>query len=288
MSPTEFFTLPSGRKMAYSLLAGDPDRMILLSNSLAEDMTSWDRVVSVLKDQGFGVLRYDHPGHGSSGAPTEAELSSSAFEGMVDDVFLLLQHLKISKLHAWIGVSMGGIKAVYFTARHPGIVKKIIVADAIATSPTVAGIADNFAARVRAAKEAGSISEDLSNTRKRWFGEEWMAAHPEETARMEGSMATTTIPGLEACCAALGSSSFDLRPLYPKVGHGCEEALIIAGEKDGDLPIKMQEMRQAIEEGLQSCGKKVPVKMEIIKGAGHVPYVDGFENFCEVIANFLA
>lgn len=115
-----------------------------------------------------------------------------------------------------------------------------------------------------------------------------MAKHPEETARMGNSMATTTIKGLEACCAALGSPSFDLRPLYPKVGHACEDALIVAGEKDADLPAKMQQMRQAIEESFWSCGKKVSVGMEIIKDAGHVPYIDGFEDFCEIITKFLA
>ncbi|KAJ6107318.1 hypothetical protein N7523_008641 [Penicillium sp. IBT 18751x] len=288
-STSESFTLPNGRQMAYTLSSSGPsDRVVLLSNSLAEDLTSWDRVVPVLENQGFRVLRYDHPGHGRSGAPTEDELTSMTFKTLADDVYHLLEHLKINKLHAWIGVSMGGIKAVYFTARHPGIVNKIVVADAIATSPAVACVPDNFAARVSAVKQSGSISEDLSNTRKRWFGEDWMAKHSEETARMEKSMATTTIQGLETCCAALGSASFDLRPLYPKVGHGCEEALIVAGEKDADLPVKMQEMRQAIEESFWSCGKKVPVRMEIIENAGHVPYIDGFENFCEIITKFLA
>lgn len=287
-STSESFTLPNGRQMAYTLSpGGSSDRVVLLSNSLAEDMTSWERVVPVVENQGFRVLRYDQPGHGRSGAPTEAELTSMTFETLVDDVYHLLGHLKINKLHAWVGVSMGGIKAVYFTARHPGIVNKIVVADAIAASPAVASIPDNFAARVSAVKQSGSISDDLSDTRKRWFGEDWMAKHPEETARMEKSMATTTIQGLEACCAALSSPSFDLRPLYTKVGHGCEEALIVAGEKDADLPVKMQEMRQAIEESLRSCGKKVPVRMEIIKGAGHVPYIDGFEDFCEIITKFL-
>ena len=66
-----------------------------------------------------------------------------------------------------------------------------------------------------------------------------MAKNPEETARIEKSIATTIIQGLEACYAALRSPSFDLRPLYPKVGHGCEEALIVAGEKDTDLLAKI-------------------------------------------------
>lgn len=283
----EGFTLPSGRQMAYSLSPGTSDRIILLSNSLAEDLTSWDRVVPVLQDRGFRVLRYDQPGHGRSSAPSMAERSSLTFEIMADEVYLLLKHLGINRLYAWVGVSMGGIKGVYFVSRHPGIVNKLVVSDAISMSPTVAGITDNFAARARAAKEAGSVAEDLAITRKRWFGEEWMAEHPGETARMENSMATTTIAGLEACCTALGQPSFDLRLLYPGVGKGCDEALIVAGEKDADLPIKMQDMRNAMEDSFRSHGKKASVQMKIVKSAGHVPYIDGFKEFCEIVTGFL-
>lgn len=285
---TEIFTLPNGRQMAYTLSPGTSDRIILLSSSLAEDLTSWDRVAPVLQDRGFRVLRYDQPGHGRSSTPSKAEQSSMTFDIMADEVHLLLNHLGISRLHAWIGVSMGGIKGVYFVSRHPGIVDKLIVSDAIAMSPTVAGITDNFAARARAVKEAGSVAEDLAVTRKRWFGEEWMAEHPEETARMERSMATTTIAGLEACCTALGHPSFDLRPLYPSVGKGCDEALIVAGEKDADLPIKMQDMRNAVEDSFRSYGKKAPVQMKIVNSAGHVPYIDGFEDFCNIVTSFLS
>ncbi|KAJ5272582.1 hypothetical protein N7478_007707 [Penicillium angulare] len=284
----ELFKLPNGRQMAYTLSPETPSkRIIVLSNSLAEDLTSWDRVVSALQDQDFQVLRYDQPGHGQSSLPSESEISSLSFETMADEVYYLLKHLGIDRLHAWIGVSMGGIKGLYFVTRHPDIVNKLIVSDAIAASPTVMGIPNNFAMRARTVKDAGSVTEDLANTRTRWFGEEWMAEHPEETARMEKSMATTTIQGLEACCAALGSLSFDLRILYPKVGQGCNEALIVAGEKDADLPVRMMDMRKAVEESFSSHGKRIQVQMQIVKSAGHVPYVDGFEDFCRIITGFL-
>ena len=288
-SETQSFTLPSGRPMAYTLSpAEDPsDRVVLLSNSLAADSSTWDRVAYVIHDQGFRVLRYDNPGHGQSGVPSESEISSMTFDILADEVYYLLQHLGITRLHAWIGNSMGGVKGVYFVARHPGIVNKLVVVDSIASSPAVAGVADPFASRVSAAKEAGTLSQDLLNTRKRWFGEDWMAANPDETERIEKSMATTTVPGFEACCRALGSPSFDLRPLYPMIGKGSEEALMVVGENDGDLPSKMQDMQKAIEESLRGHGKKVPVQMEVVKSAGHVPYVDNFEDFCISVIRFL-
>ncbi|CAK7240525.1 MAG: hypothetical protein STHCBS139747_001967 [Sporothrix thermara] len=284
------FVLPSGRRMAYALSSTAATKpVVLLSNSLCEDYTSWDRVVPVIENLGFRTLRYDQPGHGRSPAPASpAEIAQTTFVSLADDVAALLKHLEISRLHAWIGVSMGGIKGVYFAARHPGIIQKLVVADAIACSPKVAGAPmDVFAARVAAAKTAGNMTQDLDNVGKRWFGDVWMAANPDETKRMRVSMDTTTLEGLEACCAALSSPEFDLRPLYPAVGKGADEALIIAGEKDADLPVKMQDMRAAIEASLKEHGKTTPVDLKVVPNAGHVPYVDGFDAFCAIITSFL-
>lgn len=276
--------------MAYALsLPNTTKPVVLLSNSLCEDYTSWDRVVPVLESRGFRTLRYDQPGHGRSEAPSTPEgIKATTFESLADDVAALLKHLQISQVHAWVGVSMGGIKGVYFAARHPGIVQKLVVADAIAASPTVAGLSvDVFQNRVAAAKTAGSMAADLDSVEKRWFGEAWLAANPEEAKRMRASMDTTTIAGLESCAAALSDRNFDLRPLYSSVGAGVEEALIIAGEKDADLPIKMQDMRAAIEASLQANSKTKPVDLQIVANAGHVPYVDGFDQFCQIVTKFL-
>ncbi|CAK7212449.1 hypothetical protein SEUCBS140593_001507 [Sporothrix eucalyptigena] len=285
------FTLACGRLMAYHLSgsASSTKPVVLLSNSLCEDYTSWDRVTPVIETLGYRVLRYDQPGHGRSPAPaTSTERAQTTFSSLADEVAELLTHLKITRLHAWVGVSMGGIKGAYFAARHPNIVQKLVVADAIACSPTVASApADVFANRVVAAKAAGNMDQDLKNTATRWFGDAWIQANPDEFQRMDVSMKTTTFEGLEACCAALSSPDFDLRPLYPSVGQGADEALIIAGEKDADLPVKMQDMRAQIEASLKAHGKAQSVDLSIVANAGHVPYVDGFQQFTEILTKFL-
>ncbi|OAA66952.1 3-oxoadipate enol-lactonase [Niveomyces insectorum RCEF 264] len=286
------FTLPSGRRLAYTLSAAAAAAasrpVVLLSNSICQDYSTWDRVVPVIEGLGYRVLRYDLPGHGGSSAPpSEHERATMTFETLADDVALLLQHLAIPRLHAWIGDSMGGIKGVYFAARHPGVIHKLVVADAIAGSPAALGTPDVFGPRVAAAKAAGSMDQDLVQVGKRWLGDAWMAAHPDETARVQRAMATTTVAGLETVCAALRSPDFDLRKVYLAAGRGCDAALIIVGEKDADLPTRMQAMRASLEESLTAAGKPGPVAMEVIKQAGHVPYVDGFDQFVAVLKKHL-
>lgn len=285
-SKIDIVKLPDGRSISYNLSHGaKPGPVVVLSNSLGEDFTSWDRVVPVLTNAGFSVLRYDQPGHGQSGVP--ADLSATRFEMMADDVADLLRSLGIEAVHAWVGVSMGGCKGVYFAARHPGILNKLVVCGAIFASPANEGLPDLFEQRVQQARDAGSMAATLQGTRERWFGKEWMDAHPEETARMVRAMETTTVDGYDACCAALRTKSFDLAPHYANAGEGCTEALMVVGEKDADLPTKMRLIQQGLSEGLKAAGKDSAVGFKIVKNAGHVPYIDGHDEFCQIILDFI-
>lgn len=275
------FTLPDGRVISYCMTEAVPGSpTVLLSNSLCSPFRAWDRVVPVLSDAGFGVLRYDQPGHGDSGVPVD--LRSTTFDSMADDVAALLAHLGVSRLHGWVGVSMGASTGVYFAARYPGVVRRLVACDTVSGAPANFGAADPFAARVRAMREAGSLDGLLLATLERWFGRAWMHSHPAEAARMRAVLAGTTMDGFETCCAALSNPGYDLWPRLEAAGRGCEEALIVVGEKDADLPTTMREIQAGLERG---NGKLVELK--VIKGAGHVCFIDGFEEFCDVVVSFL-
>ncbi|KAL1858072.1 hypothetical protein VTK73DRAFT_7961 [Phialemonium thermophilum] len=283
---TGALTLPDGRLLSYAFSTAPPNGpVVLLANSLLSDHTSWDRVVDRLVAHGFRPLRFDQPGHGRSSAPPD--LSSTTFSSLADDAAALLAHLGLSRIHAWVGVSMGAATAVYFSARHPGIVNRVVICDTIAASPIRAGVRDVFGERVAVARREGSLNSILEATLDRWFGQAWRAAHPQETARMRESMRTTTVNGFETCCAALQSPEFDLDPLLDKVAAGTEDALLVVGERDADLPVRMQDMRAKIQQGFAQAGKKIDVELKVVKNAGHVCFVDGFEEFCEEVLSFL-
>ncbi|KAH8886536.1 alpha/beta-hydrolase [Thozetella sp. PMI_491] len=280
-SSDQLFALPDGRAISYHLSASPVDGpVVLLSNSLTGPFKAWDRVVPVLSAANFRVLRYNQPGHGASGAP--ADLASTTFASMADDVYALLLHLNIPKLHAWVGVSMGASTGIYFAAKYPGVVKKLVPCDTISCSPVNLGNDNPFAARVQGMRAAGNMTALIQGTMERWFGTAWIEANPVEAARMRSVMSETTMDGFETCCAALGDTGYDLRPRVEAAGRGCEEALVVVGEKDADLPVTMQELRAGLEKG---NGK--PVELKVIKNAGHVSFIDGFDQFCEVVVPFL-
>lgn len=182
---------------------------------------------------------------------------------------------------------MGAATSFYFTTRFPGVVARLVVCDTIASSPRHAGTDDLFTPRAAAARDAGSIDSTVEGSLDRWFGADWLAAHPEDAARMRALMRTTSVDGFASCCHALAHDSFDIRPLFRKVGGAVDRALLIVGEKDANLPQTMATMRDEVEAGFRDAGNHEAVELKIIKGAGHVSYVDGFEQFRDEVLAFL-
>lgn len=277
--------LRDGRQLSYLISSPqatsryDP---ILLSNSLCAPFKSWDLITEKFTAQGFQIIRYDQAGHGASTSPKDPW--SMSFEQLADDVSELLKHLKVEKLHAWIGVSMGAATGVYFSTRYPGIVKHLVICDTISMSPVNAGVTDVFAARAKAAEAKGHMNTIVEQTIERWFASSWREQNPKEVARVRSIMQQTTTEGFIACCAALSSDTFDLRPLARKLGVCVEQVTIVVGEHDANLPESMAELRKLIMKGTK--GSQL-VDMHVIKNAGHVCYIDNPAGFFDAVGRAL-
>ncbi|KAI1080227.1 zearalenone lactonase [Whalleya microplaca] len=287
MPTTTLLKVPSSCVLSSRLTPGtnyDSSPVIVLSNPLCAPLASWDHVVPALVSLGFQVLCYDQPGHGSSTAPDD--LSSTTFNSLAKDVKALLDNHRIRTVHAWVGVSMGAATGIVFAATYPGVIKRLIGCDTISCSPVNAGTEDLFASRVAEARRLG-IMFNVTTTMERWFGRQWINDNDAEARRLQAMMLRTTNDGFETCCYALRSESFDLRPLVEDAGKGVERALLLVGEKDANLPESMKELRHGLEQGLKKNNPDASVELKVIQGAGHVCYIDGFEQFIEVITEFL-
>ncbi|TGJ82485.1 hypothetical protein E0Z10_g6263 [Xylaria hypoxylon] len=279
--------LPSSRFVSWSYTpAGADGPCILLSNPLGTTFAVWDPVVPQLTALGFDVLRYDAPGHGFSGVPQD--LSSTTLNTMAQDVRDLLLHLEIGQLHAWIGVSLGAATSIVFASKYNHIVERLIVCDTIPCSPVNEGTVDVFGPRVAAVRRAGNLDTYVEETLERWFGRPWLESNPARRESLQELMLDTTIDGFETCCAALRSTSFDLRRWASRAGSHVESAMLLVGEKDIGLFEGMEELRKDIEGGLRiKRGDEVSVGLNVVQNGGHVCFVDGFDSFTELITPFL-
>jgi pimeloyl-ACP methyl ester carboxylesterase len=105
----------NGVKIRY-LDQGKGEPVVLIHGLYSSTLINWQLtgiVTELAKDH--RVVSLDLPGHGFSDRP----LDKAAYGvQMVDDVALLMDHLKIKRAHL-VGYSLGGMITVKFMTRHP-------------------------------------------------------------------------------------------------------------------------------------------------------------------------
>ncbi|KAK0337240.1 hypothetical protein LTR94_005547 [Friedmanniomyces endolithicus] len=160
---------------------------------------------------------------------------------------------------------MGGVTALNFALRYPGMLEKFIACDC-----NVASSAANTAAwgeRVELARREG-MAALADVTVKRWFTAPNYGS--EEARRVEGMVAQADLEGFVGNTAAL--CEYDLRG---KVGGITVPGLLVAGEGDGKLPEAMAGF------GIEGVG------FRRVAGAGHLPMLENLGGFMEVLGVFL-
>jgi 3-oxoadipate enol-lactonase len=237
---------------------------LILSNSLATDLTMWDGQAAALGDA-FRILRYDQRGHGRSEAPA----GRYTFELLMADAIALMDALSIGRAH-FGGLSMGGATALGLAQRHPDRFDRIVICDSpCASTPATA---QQWEERIVMANEKG-MAAMIDPTVTRWFPPETVAANPPHLERIRQMIRTTSLNGFVGCAAALANHDF-----RSQVGSVKHPVLFIVGEKDGTAPAAMRQMHETL------AGSKFVE----LPGAGHISNLDQPEMFNRAAREFLA
>lgn len=207
--------------------AGKP--WLLLSNSLAADLTMWDDQIGWLT-RTHRVLRYDTRGHGQSTAPQ----GPYSFDRLVADMVALLDHVRVEQTDV-MGLSLGGMTALGLGLSHSARVSRMVVCDARADAPPP--FVQSWDDRI-AAIRAGGMAAIADGTLARWFTP---AAPPSAPERARAMILGTSPTGYEGCAAALKGLDY-LRHL----GGMAVPVLYVVGAEDmGAPPAAMRAMADA-------------------------------------------
>jgi 3-oxoadipate enol-lactonase len=239
---------------------------LVLSNSLATDLSMWDEQARALSST-YRVLRYDQRGHGKS----EATQGRYTFDLLMADALALMDGLSIEHAH-FCGLSMGGATALGLAQRHPGRLNRVVVCDSgCASTPQSA---QQWEERIAVAQQDG-MAALVEPTVRRWFPPEVMAGKPDYLDKVRAMIGATPVAGFVGCAAALADHDFRSRVASTK-----PPVLFIAGEKDagGAVAIAMRGLHQTL-----------PGSHYVeLAGAGHISNLDDPAGFTGALRAFLS
>ncbi|WP_225711625.1 3-oxoadipate enol-lactonase [Bradyrhizobium semiaridum] len=201
--------------------AGDADKpALLLSSSLAADMTMWDEIVARAADQ-FRIVRYDARGHGRSDVPA----GPYTIEQLGRDALAIMDALDIGRA-AFCGLSLGGLTGMWLGATHSERFGALVLANTAASFPPARMWFD------RAEQVRASGMQSLADaTIERWLTKAYRESHPERSAALRATLEGTPAEGYAACCKVLATTD-----MQPHLGRINCPVLVICGAHDPSTP----------------------------------------------------
>lgn len=184
----------NGAKINYRI-DGDDVRApaVLLSNSLASDLSMWDSQVPALRAAGLRVLRYDTRGHGQSSVP----VGPYTIELLAADARGVLDHVGIDRVH-FCGLSLGGMTGQMFATLYPQRLKSLV----LCATAAYAGPPEVWAGRMKTVQDGG-LQAVVEATLDRWFTAANRAKLAAAVARIKAGILATPSGGYTGCGAAI-------------------------------------------------------------------------------------
>jgi 3-oxoadipate enol-lactonase len=234
---------------------------LIMSNSLGTDFGMWDPQVDALSKH-FRLVRYDHRGHGQSGAPS----GPYSMEMLGRDVLAIMDGLGIEKAN-WCGLSMGGMVGQWLGANAPERFDRLVLCNTACYYADKSGWAD----RINAVK-TGGIAAVAAGVANRWFTPGFIAREPEKVERLRQMVRDTPIEGYLGCCDAI--RDMDHRALLPKI---TVPTLIITGKHDvATTPADAEFIRE-----------RIPGAKLVMLDAAHISNVEQANKFTAEVLGFL-
>lgn len=234
--------------------------VVVLLHSLGTDHHLWDQQVAVLAER-YQVLAPDSAGHG--GQRSEQPIT---LEAWVESLHAIIAPLN-QPVHL-VGLSMGGVQAIAFAARHPDRVRSLVLAD------TFAAINANTAET----KIAG-IRESIEGAGMEAYAKQYL----------QDTLTTTVAPAVSAALhAAISAVSADdyiqsaeatfRADLLHVLEHIDAPTLVVIGDRDIKTPLSLSE---TLVEHIADA------RLATVPEAGHLSNIDAPQAFNKTLLDFI-
>ena len=237
--------------------------VIMFSNSLAADISMWDKQVPTLIKAGFRVLRYDSRGHGLSAVPP----GPYSIELLASDAVGLMDNLGLDKVH-FCGISMGGMVGQMLSARHGNRLISLTLSSTAAHIPP----REIWDERIETVRNHG-LGAVVDATIDRWFTKAGQELLHDKVEKVRQMILNTPVDGYCACCAAI--RDMDQRNSLRTISI---PVLVLVGEYDLGTPVSASEF---IHERIASS------RLKVISHAAHLVNMEQTDTFNDELLRFI-
>jgi 3-oxoadipate enol-lactonase len=245
--------------VTYSRLDGPADApVVVLSNSLGTTLEMWEPQMPALVEQ-FAVLRYDHPGHGTSRESPNA----TSVEALARGVLEILDERGLERV-SLCGLSLGGAVGMHLALDAPERIDRLVLACTAARF----GTAQTWDERIALVREGG-MEAIADAVLPRWFTPAFA-----DVQRFRAMLVALPPETYVRYCEIL--REFDLSGALGSIGS---PTLAIAGAEDPTSPPEQVESLAA-----EIAGARVVV----IDRAAHLANVERPDEFNDALLEHLA
>ncbi len=254
----------NGVRLHYRIDGPEDGVPLVLSNSLATDLSMWDGQIPALTDK-YRVLRYDKRGHGQS----EPKDESIEIKTLADDAVALADALGFTGGH-FCGLSIGGMTGQAVGLYHPDAFKSLaLCATASAIPEQLHPIWEDRIATVG----RDGMEPMVAPTLERWFTEGYRARAQDKIGAVGDMIRGTSPTGYIRCSEAIMRLNYTDR-----LGSITTPTIVIPGEVDPALTLAMSE---TIHEAIPGS------ELQPVKGAAHLCNIEDPEQFNGILRGWL-
>lgn len=273
-------------KMAYmDIPAGKPsDKIIVLLHGKNFPGAYFEHVILGLNQEGYRVIVPDQIGFGKSSKPKNYQYS---FQTLAQNTKHLLQSLGVEKFYL-LGHSMGGMVATRFTLMYPESVTKLFLVNPIGLEDwkTMTGYRNvDEAYRAELASSPEKIKQYQLDS---YYDGKWKSEYDKWLEVPTGWLEGPDYPVI-AWNAALTSDMIFTQPVFYEFKNIKAPTVLIIGDHDrtaigkawasddmkkkmGNYPVISKQVSHMIPKS----------KLVMLKGLGHMPFIEDFEAFWKV------